>query len=290
MGASANGQVAASGPRLPSGGIAGQGGLPVTNQAQPQAATGVNPFQQAAGAQAGALAGTQNVMGYTPSQVTATSYQAADPSKLMSAYQNPYESQVIQSALKDIGQAQDISLNQMGAQATAAKAFGGSRHGVAEAQTRLGYGQQAANTIGQLRQQGFNTALGAAQNQAAAINAANQFGAQAGMNAQQLNQSAGLQGAQLGLQAANQLGNLGRQSFGYGQSIQNQYAQQGALQRGIQQQLIDAGQASFGRYTGAPSQGLNTLVGALTGAGVPSGQNTSNNPGLFNYLQVLAGM
>jgi hypothetical protein len=253
-------------------------------------ASSSNPYSQAAGAQAGALAGTQNVMGYTPSQVAATSYQAADPTKFMSAYQNPYESQVIQSALKDMGQAQDISLNQIGAQAEAAKAFGGARHGLAEAQTRVGYGQQAANTIGQLRQQGFNTALGAAQNQAAAINAANQFGAQAGMTAQQLNQSAGLQGAQLGLQAANQLGNLGRQSFGYGQSIQQQQERQGAMQRGVQQQLIDAAQKNLAQYTGAPTQGLNTLVGSLTGAGVPSGQTTSSSPGLFNYLQVLAGM
>ena len=167
-----------------------------------------NPYAQASGAQQGALAGTAAGMTYQPSQV-----QAADSAQLISNFQNPYESQVVQQTLADIGEAQSMALNQMDAQATAANAFGGSRHGVADATTRLGYGKQAANAVGQLRQQGFNTALSAAQNQAAAQNAA-----------QQANQMAGLQGAQFRLGAANQLGNLGRQSFGYGQQIQQQQA------------------------------------------------------------------
>jgi hypothetical protein len=220
-----------------------------------------NPYTQAAGAQQAALQATAQGMGYQPSQVVGTSYQAADPSRMMGTYQNPYESQVVQQTLKDIGQAQDMSMNQLGAQAGAAGAFGGSRHGVAEAQTRLGYGDQAAKAVGQLRQQGFNTALQAAQNQAAAQNMAAQFGAQAGMTAQQLNQSAGLQGAQQRLAGAQQLGNLGQQSFGYGQSIQDRQAQQGALQREQMQNLINQAQGSFGQMTGAP-MGLQTFLGA----------------------------
>ena len=249
-----------------------------------------NPFAQASGAQQGALAGTAAGMTYQPSQVQATSYQAADPTQLISGFQNPYESQVVQQTLADIGEAQNIALNQMGAQAEAANAFGGSRQGVAEAQTRLGYGKQAANAIGQLRQQGFNTALQAAQNQAAAQNAASQFGAQAGMTAQQLNQMAGLQGAQQRLGAASQLGNLGRQSFGYGQQIQQQQAREGAMQRQIQQQLIDQARGGFQRYTGAPAQGLSTLLSTLSGVPNVTGQQQSFQPSLFNYLQLGAQM
>ncbi len=249
-----------------------------------------NPFAQASGAQQAALAGTGAGMGYMPSQVQATSYQAADPAAMIGQFQNPYESQVVQQSLADIGQAQDIGLNQLGAQAQAANAFGGSRQGVAEAQTRLGYGKQAANMVGNLRQQGFNTALGAAQNLANAQNQASQFGAQAGMTAQQVNQSAGLQGNQQRLGAAQQLGNLGRQSFGYGQSVQDRMAAQGAQQRGIQQQLIDAGRADFNRYQQTPAQGLNTLLAAISGTPSVSGQQTSSSPGLFNYLQTIAMM
>ena len=110
------------------------------------------------------------------------------------------------------------------------------------------------------------------------------------MTAQQLNQAAGLQGANLRLNAANQLGNLGRQSFGYGQSIQDRTAAQGKAQEDIMQQLINQAQGDFGNYTGSPQQGLATLLGAITGTPNLGGTNTSSNPGLFNYLQVLASM
>ena len=234
-----------------------------------------NPFAQASGAQQAALAGTGAGMSYMPSQV-----QAVNPATQIGQFQNPYESQVVQQSLTDLGQAQEMALNNLGAQAEAANAFGGSRQGVAEAQTRLGYGKQAANMVGNLRQQGFNTALGAAQNFANAQNQANQF-----------NVSSGLQGNQQRLGAAQQLANLGRQSFGYGQSIQDRMAAQGAQQRGIQQQLIDAGRADFNRYQQAPQQGLNTLLAALTGTpNLTGGQQTSARPGLFNYLQTIAQM
>ena len=133
--------------------------------------------------------------------------------------------------------------------------------------------------IGNLRSQGFNTALNAAQNFANAQNQANQF-----------NVTSGLQGNQQRLGAAQQLANLGRQSFGYGQSIQDRMAAQGAQQRGIQQQLIDAGRADFNRYQQTPAQGLNTLLAAITGTPNLSGKQTSASPGLFNYLQTVASM
>ena len=67
-------------------------------------------------------------------------------------------------------------------------------------------------------------------------------------------------------------------------------AAQGAQQRGIQQQLIDAGRADFNRYQQTPAQGLNTLLAAITGTPNLSGQQTSASPGLFNYLQTVASM
>lgn len=242
--------------------------------ANPQQVASATPFEQAAGAQTGAIVGTADAMQYAPSQVAAT-----DASQYIGQYMNPYENQVVQQSLQDIGQAQQMGLNQLDAQASAAGAFGGSRHGVADAQTRLGYGKQATNMVGGLRQAGFNTALNAAQQQA-----------QRGMTAQQLNQAAGLQGANLRLNAANQLGNLGRQSFGYGQSIQDRTAAQGKAQEDIMQQLINQAQGDFGNYTGSPQQGLATLLGAITGTPNLGGTNTSSNPGLFNYLQVLASL
>ena len=308
--------------------------------ANPQQIAAASPYQQASGAQAqalstaGQLAGyqapsaamdtTRNIMQYQPERVQATSYDASTMARpeqaatQMGTYTNPYESQVVQQTLRDIGSQAQMGQQNLAAQAQAAKAFGGSRHGVAEAEAMKGYTQQMADAASRMRQQGFNTALGAAQfdvgqqqaaaaaNQAA-LNQAAQFGATQGMTAQQLNQAAGLQGAQLRLGAANQFGNmdlaaarmrqgaagqlggLGQQSFGYGQSIQNQQAQQGALQRQQMQNLINQAQGSFGQMTGAP-QGLQTFLSGVYGAPNMAGANTSFRPGLFNYMQLGAGM
>lgn len=278
-----------------------------TNVAQFQGGgSASNPYAQAAAAQSGAIAGTQAAMGYQPQQVQATSYDAStmarpeQASTQMGAYTNPYETQVVQQTLRDIGTQAQLGQQNLAAQAQAAKAFGGSRHGVAEAEAMKGYTQQMADAASRMRQQGFNTALGAAQfdvgqQQSAALanqqalNQAAQFGAQSGMTAQQLNQAAGLQGAQQRLAAANQLGSLGQRSFGYGEAIQDRQMMQGALQRQQMQNLINQGQGSFGQMTGAPT-GLQNFLGGVYGAPNMAGQQTSFRPGLFNYMQLGAQM
>ena len=73
-------------------------------------------------------------------------------------YMNPYTQEVIDTSMADLERARQRAVQNIGQQATAAKAFGGSRHGVAEALTSGEYGQQAGQTIAKLRQQGFDTA------------------------------------------------------------------------------------------------------------------------------------
>lgn len=97
----------------------------------------------------------------------------------ISQYMNPYVSNVIDSLKAQSAQNLDQSLKQTDDQAIAAKAFGGSRHGVQEgvatAQNNLGLSGQIANLL----QSGYNNAtslLGsdvATQNAAAQQNASN---------------------------------------------------------------------------------------------------------------------
>ena len=274
------------------GGVLGQlMPRPTQGQFAPLAPQGqFNVNQAAAGGLQQAMMGTQAGMGFQPIMTRAIGYNPAQASRYISQYQNPYESQVVQSVLTDLGGAQQQSLNQLGAEATQARAFGGSRHGIAEAETRKSYAQQAADAAAQMRQQGFNTALGAAQAQAAAQTAANQFGATAGMNVQQqnfANQLAAL-GARQG--AASQLGGLASQAFQTGQTIQQQQAQQGLLQQGLQQALIDAARGQYAGYTGAPQAALGAPLAALGATTVPQSTTETKDPGLFSYLQLAAGL
>jgi hypothetical protein len=83
-----------------------------------------------------------------------TPFGAADIAK----FYNPYQEQVVQGALGDIERTRQMQEQANMAQATRAKAFGGSRQGVVSGMTNEAALRQAATTGGQLRQQGFTQA------------------------------------------------------------------------------------------------------------------------------------
>ena len=102
--------------------------------ANPQMAQpAMNPYTAAAGAQGAA-------MGRVGQGLTQTAAGG------MGAYQNPYETQVVQQSLRDVGTQAQMGLNQLDAQAQQARAFGGSRHGIATGEALKGYNQQMADT------------------------------------------------------------------------------------------------------------------------------------------------
>lgn len=110
----------------------------------------------------------ERVAGLTPLQQQAAGiYGDVQGNQLagadLSAYMSPYQDAVIDASLAKIGSAQEMALNKQGAQASAAGAFGGSRHGIAEAETRKAYGQQAQDLVTNQMQQGFMNAQQMAQ-------------------------------------------------------------------------------------------------------------------------------
>jgi hypothetical protein len=83
-----------------------------------------------------------------------TPFGAADIAK----FYNPYQEQVVQGALGDIERTRQMQEQANMAQATRARAFGGSRQGVVSGMTNEAALRQAATTGAQLRSAGFNTA------------------------------------------------------------------------------------------------------------------------------------
>jgi hypothetical protein len=219
------------------------------------------------------------------------------------SYINPYTQQVSQNALADLETARQNAIRQTAQQAGAARAFGGSRQGVAEAQTNLGFGTQAGKLSTQLNENAFNQAMAAQQqdlarqqqasmqnaaqrsaasqfgagamNQASLSNAASrnqmaQFNANLGQNAALANQGAGLSGAQLRLSAANQLGNLGAQQQGLRYAGAQAAMQAGSARQQLLQQQMDA-QRNIGL------QKLQIAQSAL-GQGLPNLGQTTTTP------------
>lgn len=163
---------------------------------------------------------------YQPQQVTAQQVTAGNTSDRMGAYRDPYEQQVVDTSLADIDRLRREA--EAGTEAAAAKAgaFGGSRHGVAQALTNREFANTAASTAAQLRSAGFRTAaeLGAGDvNRALSAAQGNQA---ANLSAAQGNQAAGLQA---GLEGGRNVlqGLLANQST----DLQSQLANQSAFQR-----------------------------------------------------------
>lgn len=216
--------------------------------AQPASNAGQSVYDQSAGAYTGALGATGAAM--------------AGPQT--GAFMNPYTSAVTDRTMGDLERQRQMQMNNIGASATAAGAFGGSRHGVAEALTNEAFANTGADAFANLNMQGYNNALGAAQTQ-----------------------------QQMLMNGGNQLGSLAQTGFGFGQDITNQQAQQGALQQGLQQMLIDAGKSQYSGFTNAPQQAVTLPMAAVSGANMGQGTTTgttTQQPGLFNYLSLGLGL
>lgn len=158
----------------------------------------------------------------------------------IAAFQNPYEEQVVQQSLQDIEQSRQMAALRDAQQATAAKAFGGSRAGVQGALTNEAALREAARTAGQLRSAGYGQAAQLAQ-------------AARGINLS-------------GLQNAMNLG-LTRQQF---EQMKLDAQRNLPLQRlAIQQAAMSAQPANLGGTTSQPMQ-RNVGAGILGGAAIGS--------------------
>jgi len=215
---------------------------PVTMQAQtmPTPPSGFNVNQAASTGLQGALGATQAAV--------------AAPLNV-GAYMNPYTQNVIDTTQADIERQRQMAINNMGAAATRANAFGGSRQGVAEGVTNAEFGRVAGNLIAPMRADAYNRSLDAAMTD----------------RSQRLD-------------AANQLGGLANQAFTTGRTLNQDMMQQGIMQRALQQSLIDAARQDFAGYANSPMQSLSPTIAALGAAPVPESSTTRQNPGILGIL------
>lgn len=208
-----------------------------------QMVAGFTPQQQQAFALFGqAATAAQPAIGQAQELARAVGgYQPQTVAQAMQAYTNPYEETVVNQALADIERSRQIAQTQQATAAARAGAFGGSRQGVAEAETNRAALEQAARTAAQLRSAGFETAAGLG---ARDIAAAQQAEAQR-------------------LAAAGQLGQLGAaQQAALMQGAQGLFGAGGAQQQLEQARLEDV-YRRFAEEQAYPLQQLEVLQQAL---------------------------
>lgn len=220
----------------------------------------------------------------------------------LDAYMNPYISQVADRTLADLDRFRQMATNQNSSNATLSGVFGGDRLGVENALTNEAFANQAATTLANLYNQGFNGSAGFLmgdkdrllqnlqfnanlQQQAALANQQAQLqtalaNQQTKLGADQANQQAGLEGANTNLAGAQTLGQLGGLQYGMEQdaltAAYNEFLRQQnnpiAMQDLLNKSLGMVGSAMQGQYN-EPSYPLadfvagtgNGLGGALVG-------------------------
>jgi hypothetical protein len=190
-------------------------------------------------------AGTTGVGQATTQQGIASALQGIQGPNI-SQFFNPYQSYVTD----EIARQGQIQGNQISANAIRSGAFGGGREGVQLAENQA----RTLGLIGQSQATGFNTALGAAQNQ----------------------QQAQLTGGQL-------LGQLGTTQQQQAQGDINQLMSSGGLQRQLAQQALDATRQSTLQQQYEPYQRLEFLknqyaAGPTSQSGITATTAPAANP------------
>ena len=190
-------------------------------------------------------------------------------------YMNPYTQAVTEQSLTDLERARQLEQQRTAAQATAAKAFGGSRQGVAEAETNRAYGENAARLVAQQ-----NAAAYQAAQQASEADLARS------MQAQQLNQAQDLATTQQSLQLAGQFG-LANQDAALRAALANQGIDLSTGQLNTQnlQQAALANQAAgnqMAQFNAANQQAINLANQAAMNQAGQFGAAAQNTAALSN--------
>jgi hypothetical protein len=179
----------------------------------------------------------------------------------MNTYMSPYINRVLDDSVARLRDRKAIDLNQNNANALASGAFGGSRHGVVDAQLMDDYGRSEDELVARLLQQGFDT-------------------------------SAGLATTELGLQQSGAQGlmGLGSTAFGIGQQVNAGQMQAGGMQQQLLQALLGGASDQYETYSNYPTKQLSTLLSAISGNPLAGNVSQTYKPGLFDYLGMGSGV
>jgi hypothetical protein len=172
---------------------------------------GVIPVAQATPA-TGAMAGQAGASLADPASATAAQLAPKD----IAPFLNPFIDTALDPTMRRLAQQQNEVQAGIGANAAASGMFGGSREAVARSLADRNYRDTSANTIGNMMNQGWNTAAGLAGanvDRSQAVNlanagfeqAANQLNAQLGTNVSVANMQAGTQAGMQNAALANQV-------------------------------------------------------------------------------------
>jgi len=242
------------------------------------------PLQTAAAQNiAGAQAAAQPYQGMATGFGLAGARQIAPGGLNVGAYMSPYTEAVAQPTYQALRQQQEQERQRMLGEQIRGGAFGGDRGRIAQANLAQQQNLATAQALGNIYQQGYGQALGAAQQQQGVALQAEQANRQAQQQAANQFLGIGQQAFGQGAQAAQQQAALGQQLFGQGaQAAQTQQA----LGQGLYGIGAGVSQGLAGLGTGAQQAALQGGQAQLAAGTVEQQTQQAQNQALYNqFLQ-----
>lgn len=225
------------------------------------------------------------------------------------AYVNPYTDMVVNSTINDMNRASALASENARLSSAGRGAFG-SQNDLAQTEIQRNLVDRVGAVGGQLRQSGFNTAMGLGADDANRQQRTNEVGSQqriaglqnaAAMQADNLNRQLAasqqlgqmdLGAAQQRLAASNALAGQAAARQNYHLTDANALAAQGANQQALNQAMIDADISDFNQQVNLPFQQVGFRLGALGQApiGGVTTQPVQNNSSIGSTLSGLGSL
>lgn len=264
---------------------------PATTIGEGDAARTRNITERSADVMSNAESVLRDASTYSPLSVQAGQVTAGTmPGTDVSQYMNPYEQNVVDQTMRDMERAREIQRNKDDYAMGRAGAFGGSRHGIAQAESNRSFYDRAGALAGNLRQQGYTQAQNVMQQDLQRQLQADLANQGKDLTAQMANQNIDLAAAGQRMSGGLGLSNIGQQMFDTGRQVSADLMQQGNIEQLVNQQLIDAAKEQFKGYTGRPLDTIQYLSTALGQSPIPTSTETTYTPGLIDLLTVGASM
>lgn len=221
-------------------------------------------------------------------------------------YMSPYVQNVIDLGQADIERQRLMASNELGAQASAAGAFGGSRQAVQEGVLAGEAARAAADFSATQRQQAFNQALASSQFDIGNVQQARTLASGQQMTAETLAQNAreaaaaraqatnlaNYQGqftaADIQSRAANAMGALAGDRLSSETAALTAQMNAAEQQRALEQAQLQADYAMFQEQQAYPMTQLNALLAA--GSGIPAGLGTVTQRDPFGGLTAVGNL
>jgi len=257
--------------------------LPVKTEAFAPTVAAQDPYQAAAYTQA--VDPTAGLGAYAPylakageAATAATGLTGPMTSAQLQQYMSPYQTDVISAALGEFDIQAQKGLTGIGTQAVGAGAYGGGRHGIAEAEYQTQSDRNRAALQANLLQQGYQQAAALRQQDLANQLGIGQFQSTLGGGAQNLAQQqiAGLGTLGAGQQAQSQAV-LDAQRQATQTAAYEPYQRLGTYGAGVSS-LISGYPAQYGQASTPSASPLQTALGLGTGLAGLYGGLTGKNP------------